>query len=274
MRDRANVVAPDLGLRRALAVALVEGDHEPVPSGLRGHHRGLRACDELPGVRRVLGPDRDPGRDGELAHRVRFELRELLADALCERDRARQVARGQDHRELLAADAADDVRGPDRCAKDVGDLVQQLIADAVAVDVVHLLEVVEVEHHERDRLVRRRRAQELLPQPVVEGAVVVETGQRVGLGLVLEPRADVGVVDGECRGVAEALREQELLVGERGVLADAIDVERALQLPARDQWHGDEGLRLDRRAGDEAHARIEVRPVRRARPRGGPPPSP
>ena len=110
-------------------------------------------------------------------------------------------------------------------------------------------------------LVRRRRAQELLAQPVVEGAVVVETGQRVGLGLVLEARADVGVVDGERGGVAEALREQELLVGERGVLADAVDVERALQLPARDQRHGDERLGLDRRAGDEADARIEVRLV-------------
>ena len=69
----------------------------------------------------------------------------------------------------------------------------------------------------------------------MEGAVVVEAGQGVGLGLVLEPGADVRVVDGERGGVAEALREQELLVGERGVLADAIDVERPLQLPARDR---------------------------------------
>ena len=105
----------------------------------------------------------------------------------------------------------------------------------MAVDVVHLLEVVEVEHHERDRLVRRGRAQELLAQPVVERAVVVEAGQRVGLGLVLESRADVRVVDGERGGVAEALREEELLVRERGVLADAVDVERALQLPAGDR---------------------------------------
>ena len=48
----------------------------------------------------------------------------------------------------------------------------------------------------------------------------------------------------------------------RGVLADAVDVERALQLPARDQRHGDERLGLDRRARDEAHARVEVRLVR------------
>ena len=99
-------------------------------------------------------------------------------------------------------------------AEDVGDLVQELVADAVAVDVVHLLEVVEVEHHERDRVVRGGRPQELLAQAVVERAVVVEAGERVGLGLVLEARADVRVVDRERGGVAEALREQELLLGE------------------------------------------------------------
>ena len=83
--------------------------------------------------------------------------------------------------------------------------------------------------------------------------------------LVLETGADVGVVDGERGGVAEALREEELLVGERGLLADAIDVEGPLQLPARDERHGDERLRLDRRAGDEADARVEVRLVREDR---------
>ena len=150
-------------------------------------------------------------------------------------DRAAYVSRREDHRELLATDAADDVRRAHRRAQDVGDLVQQLIADAVAVDVVHLLEVVEVEHHDRDGVVRGRRLQERLAQAVVERAVVVEAGEGVGLGLVLEPRADVRVVDRERGGVAEALREEELLVGERSVLADAVDVERALQPAACDR---------------------------------------
>ena len=140
--------------------------------------------------------------------------------------------------------------------------LQELVADAVPVDVVDLLEVVEVEHHHRDGVVRGGRAQERLAQPVVEGAVVVEAGERVRLGLVLEPRADVRVVDRERGSVAEALREEELLVGERRVLADAVDVERALELAARDERHRDERLGLDRRAGNEAHARIEVRLVR------------
>ena len=79
---------------------------------------------------------------------------------------------------------------------------------------------------------------------------------------MLEPRADVRVVDGQGRRVAEALREKELLVRERCVLADAIDVERALELAARDEGDGDERLGLVRRPRHDAYARVEVRPVR------------
>ena len=49
------------------------------------------------------------------------------------------------------------------------------------------------------------------------------------------------------------------------VLPDAIDVERALEAAAGDQRYGDQRLRLDRSAGDEAHARVEVRLVREHR---------
>ena len=117
----------------------------------------------------------------------------------------------------------------------VGELGEHLVADRVAVDVVHLLEVVDVDHHDGDVLVRARRARQLAAKPLVEVAVVVEAGERVGLRLALEPRADVGVVERERGRVAEPLRELELLLAERGVLADPVDVERALQRAARDE---------------------------------------
>ena len=184
-----------------------------------------------------------------------------VAEALGERERAREVAGGEDDRELLAADAADDVRRADGGAQHVRHLEQQLVADAVAVHVVDLLEVVEVEHHERDGVVLRRRAHELLAHAVVKRAVVVEAGERVGRGLVLEARADVRVVECERGRVAEAGREDELLVRELRVLADAVDVERPLELAARDERNRDQRLRLDRRARDEADPRVEVRLV-------------
>ena len=124
---------------------------------------------------------------------------------------------GHDHGELLAADAADHVGGADGRAQVVGELGEHLVADRVPEDVVHLLEVVDVDHHHGDVLVRARGVSQLAAEALVEVAVVVEAGERVGLRLALEPRADVRVVEGERRRVAEPLGELELLVAERRV---------------------------------------------------------
>ena len=171
----------------------------------------------------------------------------------------------QDDRELLASDPADDVAGAHGRTQHVGHLEQELIADPVSVDVVDLLEVVQVEHDQTDRVVLGRRSHELLPHAVVERPVVVEAGQRVRRRLVLECRADVSVVEGERGRVPEARGEEELLLAELRVLADSVDVERPLETPARDQWDGDERLGLDRRSRHEAHAWIEMRLVRQHR---------
>ena len=190
--------------------------------------RGLAACS---------GPTATPGRDGQPPDRLGLELPELLAEPLGER---RACSRGR-RTGMIIANSSPPTRQTTSVvahgrAEDVRDLVAGAWSPiAVPVDVVDLLEVVEVEHHEGDRVVLGRRTHELLAEPVVEGAVVVEAGQRVGRGLVLEAGADVGVVDRERGGVAEAGREQELLVRELLVLADAVDVERPLEMPARDQ---------------------------------------
>ena len=88
--------------------------------------------------------------------------------------------------------------------EDLRDLGEDVVADGVAVDVVDALEVVEVEHHERDGGLVDRRAHELLAEPLVERAVVPEPGERVGLRLVLERGSDLRVVDRERRGIGEA----------------------------------------------------------------------
>ena len=166
--------------------------------------RGLAAC---------RGPTAIPVESVSRPAASHLQLGELGSDALRERERARQIGSGEDDRELLAADSADHVRGSNRGPEHVRDLDEQLVADPVAVDVVHLLEVVQVEHDEGDGVVLCRGTHDLLPKPIVERAMVVEAGERVGRRLVLEPRADVRVVDGERRGVAEACGEVELLCG-------------------------------------------------------------
>ena len=130
------------------------------------------------------------------------------------------------------------------------------------VDVVDTLEVVDVEHEHGDRVVGAADAVQLGAEAVVEVAMVVETGQGVRLRLELEAGAHLRVVERERSGVAEALRQVELLLGEGSVVAEAIDVERALDRAARHEWDGDERLGLvGRRAGNDLHARVEVRVV-------------
>jgi hypothetical protein len=57
----------------------------------------------------------------------------------------------EEHRELVAALAADDILGPDRIDEPLGDSNEDLIPGRVAVGVVDPLEVVEVDEEEGDR---------------------------------------------------------------------------------------------------------------------------
>ena len=174
---------------------------------------------------------------------------------------ADRIGRGtgrQDDGELLAADPADDVGSANSQLEHVGEDLEDLVALSVPADVVHALEVVDVEHHQRDLLSRPAGALELGAEPLVEVAVVVEPGQRVGVRKVLEPGADLCVVERERGRVAEPAGELELVLVERRVLAHAVDVQRALQRAAGDQRHADQRLRVGRRAGDERDPWIEM----------------
>jgi hypothetical protein len=262
VRDRADVLAGRVARLGPLGGRLVEEDDLVLAAGLGGHHRRLGAGDELARVRGVLRPVCDPDRERDPAGEVELDLLESLRQPRRERDGVRLVRRGEDDRELLAADPADDVARAHGRAQVVGELGEHLVAHGMPEDVVDLLEVVDVDHHDGDVLVRGRGERQLAPEALVEVTVVVEPRERVGLSLPLEASADVRVVERERRGVAEPLGELELLVAEGGVLADPVDVESALERAARDQRHDDQRLRLERRARHEAHARVEVRLVR------------
>jgi len=96
----------------------------------------------------------------------------------------------------------------------------------------------------------------------VEVTMVVETGQRVGLREMLESRSCLRVVERKRCRVAEPLRELELVLDERRLFADPVDVERAFERPARDQGHDDDRLGIVRRARDDMRAGIEVSLIR------------
>ena len=110
-------------------------------------------------------PDR-PDPDGVL---------EPLVQLVCVRDRRL----GHDHRELVAADAAGDVRRPDDVEDPVGGLGQHRVAGEMADPVVDRLEVVEVEHDEREGAAVAVGAGDLARERLVEVAAVVQPGESV-----------------------------------------------------------------------------------------------
>jgi hypothetical protein len=103
--------------------------------------------------------------------------------------------------ELVAAEADDEVVGPDVAPHAVADRHQQLVAGGVAQRVVHRLEVVQVDQHHRHRLAAGQR----LLQPFAEQSAVAQAGDRVVEGVVAEPGL-LGVQSGE--GLLEAVVAQ------------------------------------------------------------------
>ncbi len=210
------------------------------------------------------GPDAIPTEMLDRPDRAELRERDLLLDALGEPESVGEPARRSDDRELLAADPADAVRRAHRGEEHPRDLGQDVVPRGVAVHVVDALEVVEIEHHEGDRRLGGRRVDELLPEALVERAMVPEPGQRVGLRLPLERRPDVGVVDRERRGVPEAHGQEELVLGEL-LEAGAVDVERSLQPAAGDERDDDQRLGVGRGVGHEPDARIQLGAIREHR---------
>ena len=128
-----------------------------------------------------------------------------IAPAHARRRRRRHgVGLGEEPGELLAADPPEHLAARGRARSGGGDLDQGLVARAVAEAVVDALEVVEVEHGQRERTLVAAGALDLEQQPLVEDAVVGEPGQRVLRGARRELRARIGVRDGEADQVGEA----------------------------------------------------------------------
>ena len=113
------------------------------------------------------------------AARMRSRMRSATASAVS------RVGLHQQHDELLAAVARGDVDVAHRLLDDVRDLAQHGVAGAVAVGVVVALEVVEVAEEHAERPLQLARAVQLLAQALVQVAVVVEAGERVGDGVDL-----------------------------------------------------------------------------------------
>ena len=133
----------------------------------------------------VLVEQRDADGDrhaDDLALEDEAALLDLLAQPLGERARALEVRLREDDGELLAAVAREDLVAPDALLDDARHLLEDVVAREVAVDVVDLLEVVDVEHQEAEVAHVAARAHQLLVERLEQVALDVHLRETIDDG--------------------------------------------------------------------------------------------
>ena len=195
----------------------------------------------------------------------------------------------QDHRELFAAVSRGQVDAAARHGEeDLTHLAQRLVADLVSELVVERLELVEVEHEQRERRAVAMRTPALLKEPLLEVTVVVQAREPVADGLLLGAPVQPLVLERRRRLVGQHLqrlalgrREAAVAVGldDDGALRPVLDGERDGQARAvggdtLGRPAGGERLQRELAGGLLAVRRSAAPPVRRrraARPARGAP---
>src|SRR6185295_10662841 len=175
-RERGLLVEADLV--PALVLGAVEGL-------VRGAEEAVGGDDRARGV----AAHAQAGGDPELLAGAQPERAHLPPHAFGDGEGAGEVGLGEEDGELLAAVAGDDVGLADGLAEGGGQVAEHLVPHLVAVGLVDVLEVVEVEEEQRQRVVVALGAAELLAEAVLEVAVVVDGGEPVGDGETVEPGA-------------------------------------------------------------------------------------
>jgi hypothetical protein len=146
------VVAGSRAAERPLGLAVAVQHGLVLAVRLRRHHRCLGTRNQLTRVHRVLRPFRHADRDRDAACGLELSPGEPFDEARRQAKRIAGSTGRHDHAELLAADSADDVRGTYGLRRNPCQFGEELVALCVAVDVVHPLEVVQVEHQHGDRV--------------------------------------------------------------------------------------------------------------------------
>ena len=124
----------------------------------------------------------------------------------------------EEHDELVAAEARDEVLGAHAVADLERGELQQLVAGHVAASVVHVLELIEIDEEQRAALLRPGAAQDLRLELRDQSVAVVETRERVVVRemqevlLALAQRADRVVERGHDRAQLLVARARELHV--------------------------------------------------------------
>nr|AAB06574.1 monooxygenase subunit [Pseudomonas sp.] len=100
--------------------------------------------------------------------------------------RFRGVVSGSSRMEFLAAEGGDAARGPGVAQEQVGGLADHFVADGVPMGVVHLFEVVEIDHQQTEGLQAAFRTGQFGTDQAVELAAVEQAGEGIVSGEVFQ----------------------------------------------------------------------------------------
>ena len=188
--DGAGVAVDGGDLLHRLERALGQREARPVaPAGLRVVERRVGRVQEALGVLGVLGEDRDAGAERAphlLALVAPAEVLDLGAHAVDERLGLRAGPVGEQQAELLAAEAGGEAAVVGGASEAAGDAQDGLVAGEVAEAVVDRAQVVEVDHHERDRVLAPGRRAQRVVERLAEVLEVEERGLGVRARLVAQ----------------------------------------------------------------------------------------
>jgi hypothetical protein len=164
------------------------GHHDAVATlGLRSVYGVVGGAQQAGGVRLLAAhhgaanAHRHDRRHGAALPQARDRLAQLFADG---RQRL-GIAAWQQRDELVAAKARKLVRATQRPAQGVRHRLQRAVAGQVPLPVIHVLEMVHVDHQQAQRVAQAARLLRFLVQQVLEGAAIEEARQRVGERVLL-----------------------------------------------------------------------------------------
>ena len=162
---------------------------------------------------------------------------------------------GQNEEELLAAIPASFVADAECLAQDPSDADENLVAAEMPLPVVDRFEVIEVEHHDRQRHVRALRAAQFGPEPLDAVVPGHASGQRFDDGEIANLAEKLHVLDRDRQQRRGGVENLPLLLGERQVVvANAQDTDEFLLR--------DEGERMPGRLARTGGARPPLQPPR------------
>src|SRR5450759_1325244 len=184
---------------------LCGGGADAVPAGrLGGVQRAIRALQQRVGIlacHRRGDPHADGGREARVAS-GHFDLFDLAAHPLRDAGRAGRRRFRQHDEEFVAAVTAAKVAAPQDLAEALPDRGQDFVAAQVAVPVVDALELVDVEHHDRQRGFAAARARDLHFERVQTVRAVETSRQRVAQAVVAHFREELHVMERDAEPVS------------------------------------------------------------------------